>query len=67
MLEVLDFLVELRKGMGSGRRLVVVLLGLEGVGGMGSAAAGDGEHWRRRLGTLGDPELAVVAWEGERH
>jgi hypothetical protein len=51
MLEVLDFLGELRGAIGEGRALGVLLL-------EGSAA--DREAWTRRLSTLGDPGLVAL-------
>jgi hypothetical protein len=66
MLDFLDFLDDLRRRMGNGRPLIVLLLGLNADGSVGAVRAGDAEQWRRRLGGLGDKELGVVVWEGER-
>lgn len=65
VLDFLDFLSELRKQMGSGRNLMVVLLGLD-ADGVGAARDVDAEQWRRRLRTMEDEDLGVVTWEGER-
>ena len=65
MLEFLDFMGDLRKRMGKGRRLVVVLLGFDGDGRIGPPRAGDEMQWRRRLETLADDELTVATWEEE--
>jgi hypothetical protein len=65
MLEVLDFMGELRRRLGKGRRLVVLLVGLGGDGRMGAPRAGDVNQWRRRLGSLMDADLTVVTWGKE--
>ena len=65
MLEFLDFMSELRKGGGSGRRLVVVLSGLTREGRIGSPSTGDVTQWSRQLGTLEDDGLTVAKWEEE--
>jgi hypothetical protein len=49
MLEILDFLKELRRQLGDGREIVV---------GLAHARAEDERVWRRRLASLGDPWLA---------
>lgn len=51
MLEFLDFLADLRAGVGPGRAIAVLLLG-------GSAA--DHDAWRRKLTTSGDPGLVCA-------
>ena len=48
MLEQLDFLGDLRREIGAGRKLVVGLLG---------GSDGDRDGWARKLATVGDPEL----------
>lgn len=52
MLEFLDFLMDLRAAMGSGRALAVFLL---------DGAPEDDEAWRRKLSTLGDPRLVCAS------
>lgn len=52
VLELLDFLGDLRGALGGERRIVVALRG-------GGEADRDG--WRRKLATLGDPRLVVLA------
>lgn len=52
MLEILDFLADLREAIGRERRLAVLLLG---------GSASDREAWRRKLTTLGDPGLVCAA------
>ncbi len=66
MLEFTDFLAELRRGAGPGRRLAVILLGLKSDGGMGAPRAGDVTMWQRRLGMLEDPGLTLIPWEEAR-
>jgi hypothetical protein len=65
MLEFLDFVGELRKRMGRGRRLVVVLLGLGLDGKVGAPRAVDVAQWRRRLESLMDEDLTVATWGEE--
>lgn len=52
MLEVLDFLVDLRASIGDSRSLGVLLL---------EGDEGDRATWARKLATLGDPCLGVLA------
>lgn len=64
LLELLDFLRDLRRAGGSRRILMVVPLGLEQAGGgdwQPLPAAGL-ERWQRRLRSLGDPGLVVRSW-----
>ena len=57
LLEMLDFLVDLRGGVGADRQIVVVLLGGEG---------SDLDAWRRKLGALGDPGLVCLPLSPDR-
>jgi len=54
--EFLDFVGEVRKAIGDGRAINVVPINADGA---------RREMWRKRLGTLGDPWLAVRDVEGE--
>ncbi len=56
LLDLLDFLAELRSGVGPERLVCVVLFG----GDASTAAA-----WRRRLSTLGDPALRLARFDSE--
>jgi hypothetical protein len=64
LLELLDFLRDLRRAGGNRRVLVVVPLGLgEAEGGPWQPLpAVELERWRRRLQRLGDPGLVVRSW-----
>ncbi|MBE7498798.1 MAG: DUF2868 domain-containing protein [Verrucomicrobiales bacterium] len=64
LLELLDFLRDLRRAAGNRRILVVVPLGLAGEegGSWQPLPAAELERWRRRLRSLGDPGLVVRSW-----
>jgi hypothetical protein len=55
--EHLDFVRELRRALGAGRALWVLLYPLAG-----SAGADGAAHWRAGLQALGDPWLRVARW-----
>jgi hypothetical protein len=59
VLEVLDFLADLRTALGEGKPIAVVPLALDGEGRASAPAPGQARQWRRRLDTAGDPWLVT--------
>jgi hypothetical protein len=65
MLEFLDFVGELRRCLGRGQAVVVLLLGLDRHGRIGPPQKAATDPWRRKLETLGDPDLRIARWSTE--
>ena len=59
VLELLDFLVELRAAVGDGRAILVVPLALDGEARPAPPAASDAQQWRQAADRLGDPGTSV--------
>jgi hypothetical protein len=64
VLECLDFLRDLRAGIGATRVVAVVPLGLDESGLPGAPEPTHARQWRRALQRLGDPRLSVHAVAG---
>ena len=64
VLEFLDFLRDLRGGIGATRVVAVVPLGLDGDGHPAAPDAAHAVQWRRALQSVGDPRLAVHSAAG---
>jgi len=66
ILEVIDFLRELRQAIGPGRILIIAPVALDPAGGLAPPRDADLGQWRKSLRSLGDPALVVRGWqEGE--
>jgi len=59
VLELLDFLAELREALGDGRPVLVVPLALDGSSAPAAPAARDAVQWQRAADRLGDPWTSV--------
>jgi hypothetical protein len=59
VLELLDFLVELRAAIGDGRAILVVPLALDADACPAPPAGSDAQQWRRAADRLGDPGTSV--------
>lgn len=66
LLEVVDFLVDLRRAVGRDRSLAVAPVGLDTGGALVAADPGDLRQWRHRLESIGDPHLALHQPSGGR-
>jgi hypothetical protein len=61
VLELLDFLADLRRAVGEGRGVLVIPLALDAAAGPVAPAATDTDTWRRAVERLGDPATSLFA------
>lgn len=65
LLELLDWLAELRQALGAATPILVLPLGADAQGRLAPARGPDARIWARRLDASGDPRLDVVRAPGE--
>ncbi len=60
LMDLVDFIVELRRAMGEGRPIHVVPVNVGADGRLAAASKNDLAIWRRKMATVGDPWLKVA-------
>lgn len=64
VMELLDFVGELRRSAGPRRLIIVAPVAVQDAGRLASPAPADLAHWEKRIRDLRDPALTVRGWPG---